>query len=67
MTPGNARKGLQAIEDAIVESIMGASEEDLRADLIAHGQDPDGLLAQLDAAVVAAKAEALVRMKWRVK
>lgn len=43
--------GLVGIEDALIEIIMEATPEELRADLIAAGEDPDALIAGVDALI----------------
>lgn len=50
-------------EEALLQSILDASEEDLREDLRLAGQDPDRVIAAFDAVVAsAAKATAQRRM-----
>jgi hypothetical protein len=70
MTSANktsARDELLRIEDAIVRSIVEASEADLREDLAVAGEDPAKCLAEFDAVVVRAKAAAAKQCLERAK
>lgn len=48
---------LGRLEDALVDSIMDASEADLRAELAEAGEDADAVLRRMDALIVAVKAD----------
>lgn len=52
-----AREELERIENALVESIMEASEQELRQELTAEGSGPDVCVANVDAAIARARAE----------
>jgi hypothetical protein len=52
-----AREELERIEDALVDSILNASGDALRQELTAAGLDPESCIAEVDAAIAAAKAE----------
>jgi hypothetical protein len=52
----SARDELERIEDALVEAIMNSSEAELREEIKERGEDPDKILAGVDAALVGAKA-----------
>lgn len=52
-----AREELERIEDALVDSILNASGDELRAELSAAGVDPETCIAEVDATIAAAKAE----------
>jgi hypothetical protein len=54
----SARDELLRIEEALVESILRASEADLRDDLAAAGQVPEKCIAQFEAVVGRAKSAA---------
>ena len=55
---------LGRLEDALVDSILEASEADLRAELAEAGEDADAILRRMDALVVAVKAECqLIRLR----
>jgi hypothetical protein len=62
-----ARDELLRIEDALVRSIVDASEADLREDLAAAGEDSGTCLTEFDAAVVRAKAAAAKQRLDRAK
>jgi hypothetical protein len=51
------REELERIEDALVESILSASGDELREELAAAGLDPDFCIAEVDAIITSAKAE----------
>lgn len=51
------REELERIEDALVESILNASGEELREELAAAGLDPESCIAEIDATIASAKAE----------
>lgn len=46
----NDEKFLDALDDLYIEGILAASPEELRAELLALGEDPDALVAIADAA-----------------
>ena len=48
---------LERIEKALVESLLNASDHELREDLAAAGKDPDSCVADIDAAIARAQAE----------
>lgn len=50
------REELQRIEDALVDSILNASGDDLRDELSAAGLDPDACIADVEATIAATKA-----------
>lgn len=52
-----AREELERIEDALVDSILNVSGDELREELAASGLDPDSCVAEVDATIAAAKAE----------
>lgn len=51
------REELERIEDALVDSILNASGDELREELAAAGLDPDSCIAEVDATIAAATAE----------
>lgn len=51
------REELERIEDALVESILNASGDALRAELAAAGLDPESCIAEVDATIASAKVE----------
>ncbi|HNP37739.1 MAG TPA: hypothetical protein PKK10_18000 [Woeseiaceae bacterium] len=51
-----AEEQLQRIEDALLESLLNASPEELREEISAAGGDPDALIADVEATIAAAKA-----------
>jgi hypothetical protein len=54
----NGRKSLEElrrIDDAIDESILRATEQELREELASEGLDPDKVIAEMDAATKSAK------------
>lgn len=51
------REELERIEDALVDSILNASGDELREELAAAGIDPDSCIAEVDVTIAAAKAE----------
>lgn len=51
------REELERIEDALVDSILNASGDELREELAAAGLDPDSCIAEVDVTIAAAKAE----------
>jgi len=61
------REQLDRIEDALVEAILAASEEELRDDMKARGEDPDKCLARIEETIAAAKAACAKRRFDRAK
>lgn len=51
------RNELNNIEDALVESILDASEAQIRAEITEAGFDPDSCIADVDKTIASAKAE----------
>jgi len=51
------REELERIEDALVDSILNASGDELREELAATGLDLDSSIAEVEATIAAAKAE----------
>jgi len=51
------REELERIEDALVESILNVSGDELGEELVAAGLDPAGCIAEVDALIASAKAE----------
>ena len=49
-------KFLDALDDLYIEGILAASPEELKAELLALGEDPDALAAVADAAFARAHA-----------
>jgi hypothetical protein len=58
-TPGKpkASEELERIEDALVESILDAAGEDLRKEIGASGDDPEAVVAAVDAAIASARVQ----------
>lgn len=52
-----ARDELERIEDALVDSLLSASNEELREEIAAAGLDPDSCIADVEATIAAARAE----------
>lgn len=52
-----AREELERIEEALVEGILNASGDALRAELAAAGLDPESCIGEVDATITSAKAE----------
>ena len=53
-----SRDELRSLDDAIDESILAASSEELQEDLAAMGMDPDAFVSQMDAVTAHAKSVA---------
>ena len=51
------REELERIEDALVESILNASGDELREEFAAAGLNPDSCIATVDATIAEAKGE----------
>ena len=71
-----ASEELEHIEDALIETLLSVSGEELRAEMTAVGIDPDTSVAEMDSAIAAARAkfsrERLKRARaaideWRAK
>ena len=52
-----ARDELERIEDALLESLLNASGQELREEIAAAGIDPDSCIADVEATIAAARAE----------
>jgi hypothetical protein len=52
-----ASEELEHIEDALVETLMNASGDELRAEMTAAGVDPDTCIAEMDSAIASARAD----------
>ena len=61
------REQLDRIEEALVETILAASEAELREDMIARGEDPEKCLARLEEIIAGAKAACGKRRFERAK
>jgi hypothetical protein len=48
---------LERLENALTESLLSATEQDLREELAAAGSDPDALVGEIDAAIARARSE----------
>ena len=48
---------LERIEDALLDSILNASGDELREELAAAGIDPESCIAEVDATIAAARAQ----------
>lgn len=53
-----SRGELRNLDDAIDESILAASSEELREELAAMGMDPDAVVSEMDAVTAQAKSAA---------
>lgn len=58
---------LSKLDDAIDESILAASSEELREDLAAMGIDPDAVVSEMDAVTAHAKSVAAKRSLEQAK
>jgi hypothetical protein len=63
----DAQNELFRIEEALVQSILDASESELREEIAAAGQDPDKCIAEFDALVDRAKAACAKQRLERAK
>jgi hypothetical protein len=61
------RDELERIEDALVDAIMNSSEAELREEIKERGEDPDKILARVEATLVGAKAAAAKLRMERAK
>ncbi len=52
-----ASEELEHIEDALVETVLKATGDELRAEMGAAGIDPDAFIGEMDAAIASARAE----------
>ena len=62
-----SREQLDQIEEALVETILAASEAELREDMIARGENPDQCLARIEEIIAGAKAACAKRRFERAK
>jgi hypothetical protein len=62
-----AREQLDRIEDALIESILGASEAELREGMAERGEDPDKCLLRMEQIIAGAKAACGKRRMARAK
>lgn len=51
-----AKEQLQRVEDALLESILNATPNELREEISAAGGDPEAFIADVEATIAAAKA-----------
>ena len=58
---------LERIEDALVDSLLDASGDDLRKEIVEMGGDPDAVIARVDATIRAARAESARRRLEQAK
>lgn len=58
---------LERIEDAVVDSLLEATGEDLRKEIIEAGGDPNALIARVDAAIRSAQADSARRRLDQVR
>jgi hypothetical protein len=58
-TPGKpkASEELERIEDALVESILDAAGEDVRKEVAGSGDDPEAVVAAVDAVIASARMQ----------
>jgi hypothetical protein len=56
-----AGEELERIEDALVETLLSASGEELRGELTAAGNDPEACVAEVEAAIASARKESWQR------
>lgn len=63
----SVRDELERIEDALVDAIMNSSEAELREEIKERGEDPDKILAGVDATLVGARAAAAKLRMQRAK
>jgi hypothetical protein len=61
------RDELERIEDALVDSLLDAADEDFRKDITASRGDPETLIATVDAAIDSARAESARARLERVR
>jgi hypothetical protein len=62
-----AREQLDRIEDALIESILAASEAELREEMAERGEDPDKFLLRMEQIIADAKAACGKRRMERAK
>jgi hypothetical protein len=53
-----ASEELERIEDALVETLLSATGQELREEMAAAGSDPDACIAETEAVIASARAEA---------
>jgi hypothetical protein len=63
----STREQLDRIEDALIESILGASEAELREEMAERGEDPDTFLLRIEQIIAGAKAACSKRRMERAK
>jgi hypothetical protein len=63
----SAREQLDRIEDALIESILGASEAELREEMAERGEDPDKSLLRMEQIIAGAKAACSKQRMERAK
>jgi hypothetical protein len=63
----SAREQLDRIEDALIESILGASEAELREEMAERGEDPDKCLLRIEHIMAGAKVASGKRRMERAK
>jgi len=61
------REQLDRIEDSLIESILGASEAELREEMIERGEDPDRFLLRIEQIIAGAKTACSKRRMERAK
>lgn len=62
-----SRDELRKLDDAIDESILAASSEELREELAVMGMDPDAVVSEMDAVTARAKTAAAKKSLERAK
>jgi hypothetical protein len=62
-----AREQLDRLEDALIESILAASEAELREEMAERGEDPDKCLLHMEQIIAGAKAACGKRRMDRAK
>lgn len=62
-----SRDELRNLDDAIDDSILAASSEELREELAALGMDPDAVVSEMDAVTARAKTAAAKKSLERAK
>jgi hypothetical protein len=62
-----AREQLERIEDALIESILGASEAELREGIAERGENPDKCLLRVEQIIASAKVVCGTRRMARAK
>jgi hypothetical protein len=62
-----SQEELRKLDDAIDDSILAASSEELREELAAQGMDPDAVVPEMDAVTARAKTTAAKKSLERAK